>query len=408
MKKALKWISFLLGVLVVGLAGVVMYLKSAAAAKLDAVHDVRVDPIPIPFPLSPREIAALTKETPKPVAPAVSGVASNGDDDAGAERANVEDSANADPVQATPVAHEEEAAGSSVGAVGQEGKVKELEAGDPGLSAASESGAQAAEAAASTPQSDIGAIALQRAIARGKRYLESRAGCADCHGKDMGGKVVVDNPAMGQWIAPNITRGGVTKDYQSKDWVRVIRHGIKPNGKPALMPAQDFTWFSDQEISDIAAYIRSLPPVDREMPPSSLGPIFALILVNGDFPLAAERLDHESPRPKYPPPLTASVELGKHLGTTCQGCHGHDLSGGPVIGGDPTWPPARNLTFDESGLAEWSLEDFEKALREGVRPNGETINPVMPIALTKNLQDTEIEALYLYLKTIEKKPFGNH
>src|SRR6187455_2229162 len=28
------------------------------------------------------------------------------------------------------------------------------------------------------------AVALERALARGKHYLESRAGCGDCHGSD--------------------------------------------------------------------------------------------------------------------------------------------------------------------------------------------------------------------------------
>ena len=84
------------------------------------------------------------------------------------------------------------------------------------------------------------------------------------------GNSAIENPVMGKWIAPNITRGGVTKNYRPEDWDRIVRHGILPSGKPAVMPATDFAQFSDQEISDIAAYIHSLPPVDREMPKSVL------------------------------------------------------------------------------------------------------------------------------------------
>lgn len=255
---------------------------------------------------------------------------------------------------------------------------------------------------------DLDALARERALARGKHYLESRAGCRDCHGEDFGGKVVVDNPAMGRWIAPNITRGGVTMDYRPEDWVRIIRHGLLPSGRPAVMPSLDFAQFSDQEISDIALFIHSLPAVTRVMPPTELGPIFSMLLANGGMPISAEIIDHTAPRAKLPPLLTVSPELGKHLGATCMGCHGVGLSGGPIPGGDPAWPPASNITFDESGIGRWTLDDFRKALRHGVRPDGAPIDRVMPIAYTSRLSEPEIDALYLYLKSVPKKALGNH
>jgi mono/diheme cytochrome c family protein len=221
--------------------------------------------------------------------------------------------------------------------------------------------------------------------------------------------VIVENPAMGKWVAPNITRGGVTKHYKSQDWVRIIRHGVKPDGTAATMPSRDFANLSDQEISDIAAYIQSLPAVEKEMPPSELGPIYSLLVVNGEIPISAEVIDHRAKRPKYPPPTgRASLALGKHLGTTCVGCHGDGLSGGPIQGGDPNWLPAKNLTFHETGLAAWSQADFVKAMKEGVRPDGSKIALPMPIAYTKQLKDAEIESLYAYLKTVPPKPFGQH
>ncbi len=268
---------------------------------------------------------------------------------------------------------------------------------------------EAAPAADPLEGVDLASLARKRALARGKHYLTSRAGCPECHGKDLAGGVVVENPAMGRWVAPNITRGGVTKHYKSEDWVRIIRHGVKPDGTAATMPSRDFANLSDQEISDIAAYIESLPPVDKVMPPSELGPIFSLLVVNGEIPISAEVIDHQAPRSKYPPPVArASLELGKHLGTTCVGCHGDGLSGGPIQGGDPAWVPAKNLTFHESGLAKWSLEDFARAMKEGVRPDGSKVAPPMPIAYTSQLKDSEVESLYLYLKTVPPRAFGQH
>jgi cytochrome c553 len=252
---------------------------------------------------------------------------------------------------------------------------------------------------------DLRALALTRAIERGRRYVETRAGCPECHGKDFGGKALFDNPVMGRWVAPNITRAGVTQHYKGRDWVMIIRHGIKHDGSAATMPSRDYTWFSDQEISDIGAYISSLAPVERAAPATVFGPVFALLVAKGDIPVSAEVIDHDKPRPTYPPAIAPTVELGKHLATTCSGCHGGNFSGGPIHGGDPSWPPARNLTFHETGLAKWSLADFKTALRKGVRPDGTPIAAPMPIAYTAKLQDAELEALFLYLRAQPAVPY---
>jgi mono/diheme cytochrome c family protein len=341
--RVLKWVGIVLGSLIVVLFGTFSYLKSVAQARLATKYDVNVDALPIPFPLTERELDELRKERASAPAEAPSG--------------------------------------------------------------------PAAQAPAVDPLSglDLTELATQRAIARGKHYLTSRAGCPECHGQDLAGRVVIENPAMGKWVAPNITRGGLTKNYKSQDWVRIIRHGVKPDGSAATMPSRDFTNLSDQEISDIAAYIQSLPAVDKEMPPSEFGPIFALLVAKGEIPVSAEVIDHQGERPKYPPSAAeASLQLGKHLGTTCVGCHGDGLSGGPIQGGDPSWLPAKNLTFHESGLARWSLADFVKAMKHGVRPDGSKIMPPMPIAYTQQLKDAEVESLYAYLKTVQPKPFGQH
>lgn len=255
---------------------------------------------------------------------------------------------------------------------------------------------------------DLDAIALQRAIQRGGRYVQSRAPCVDCHAEDLGGKIMVENPAMGRLVAPNITTGGVTRNYTSADWVRIIRHGVKPDNTAALMPAQDFTNLSDEEISDIAAYIESVPPVERQMPPIELGPMLATLIVAGEWPISAERIDHGARRPVHPPAMVTSLELGAHLASVCTGCHGQRLTGGPVAGGDPSWPPASNLTPDRSGLAGWNLADFRKALREGIRPDGKKLDATaMPVAFTSQLDETEIESLYEYLKTVPPAPMGS-
>jgi mono/diheme cytochrome c family protein len=144
------------------------------------------------------------------------------------------------------------------------------------------------------------------------------------------------------------------------------------------------------------------------MPKSELGPVYSFLIASGKLPISAELIRHGAPHASLPPTLSVGSELGKHLGATCMGCHGPGLSGGKIDGGDPAWPPARNITFDASGIATWTLQDFRKALKEGVRPDGTRLNPVMPVAYTSKLQSEEVESLYLYLKSVPKRTFGNH
>jgi cytochrome c553 len=67
---------------------------------------------------------------------------------------------------------------------------------------------------------------------------------------------------------------------------------------------------------------------------------------------------------------------------------------------------ARNLTPDkETGLGDWTLVDFKKALRSGVNKKGETLLPPMPITNLQNLPDQDLEAIWAYLRTL--KPVKN-
>lgn len=67
---------------------------------------------------------------------------------------------------------------------------------------------------------------------------------------------------------------------------------------------------------------------------------------------------------------------------------------------------ARNLTPDkETGLGDWTLADFKKALRTGVNKKGETLLPPMPIMTLQNLPDQDLETIWAYLRTL--KPVKN-
>jgi len=252
-------------------------------------------------------------------------------------------------------------------------------------------------------------VALARAIERGAHLINSRYICTECHGANLGGGVMIDAPAIGTLLGPNITGGFGSRvwEYDASDWDRAVRHGVSPAGLPLVMPAEDFQLMSDQELSDIVSYIKSLPPVENEVARPTFGPLGKVLLALGQIRAAADMIpSHTTPHAVVPPVSEATVEFGRHLAGICSGCHRADFSGGPIPGGDPSWPPARNLTPHESALGSWTYADFTRALREGRRPDGSDLLPPMAglVAYTRNMSDTEIEAMWNYLRTVPAVP----
>ncbi|MGN6439187.1 MAG: diheme cytochrome c-553 [Agriterribacter sp.] len=63
---------------------------------------------------------------------------------------------------------------------------------------------------------------------------------------------------------------------------------------------------------------------------------------------------------------------------------------------------AANISSDESGIGNWSLEQFGKALREGKfkgLDNTRPLLPPMPWSNYTKLADHDLEAIYTYLKS---------
>ncbi len=243
--------------------------------------------------------------------------------------------------------------------------------------------------------------AQPEAIARGK-HLAATRGCIDCHGTDLGGKTVFENPAMGRVTGPNLTRGsgGLPADYSSADFVRAIRHGVGRDGRGLfLMPSTDYATFSDDDLGALIAYLQSAPAVDRTVAPLSLGPIARMLLTTGQIRLAADVIDHANVKPAVVT-IGVNVDYGRYVAASCTGCHGNNFAGGKIAAGPPEWPPAANLTPHASGrMKGWTEANFMQALRTGRRPDGTEIDPAMPRAFG-GLDDTEIRAVWAFLQTL--------
>lgn len=250
----------------------------------------------------------------------------------------------------------------------------------------------------------------EESLADGKRIFQYR-GCEACHGEQLQGLVYLDNPAIGQVITPNLTtgKGGIGAQRTDADLLRSIRHGVRPDGTGLLfMPSTEFYYLGEADLGKVIAYIRSVPPVENEMPPSKLsvtGRIVMNITKEITF-LPAELIPHNAPRPVAPEP-GITPEYGKYLALSCKVCHGPTLAGGEIPGFPPEWPSAPNLTSGKGGrLDTWGEEGFIEILRTGQK-HGRTINPdYMPWKSYRHMTDDELRAVYIYLQSLPPKDFG--
>ena len=245
-------------------------------------------------------------------------------------------------------------------------------------------------------------------IERG-RYLFLSRGCADCHGANGVGKNVVEDGGL-LIHAPNITPapGSVVTSYQAADWVRSIRHGVKPSGEPILvMPSEDYNRLTDADLASLIGFVRQLPPGEGPGATIRFPPMVKALYGLGLIPDAAQKIDHTLP-PSKPIAEGVTPEHGAYVANACIGCHGASLSGGKIPGAPPDWPAAANLTPAPGGaMAKYpSAESFATMLRTGKRPDGSAVSTVMPFAALKAMNDTDVQAMYLHLKRLPAVPTG--
>lgn len=234
------------------------------------------------------------------------------------------------------------------------------------------------------------------AIAEGERLASFY--CTGCHGTNLGGKDFFSDPALAVVDAPNLTpgNGGVGNQYSDADWVRAIRHGIDPPGKPLfVMPAKDFYFLNDEDLGQIIAYLKDLPPVDNaanDFSFSLMGRVFLGTGVFGDV-LNAQTINHTGPRPEAPS-AGVTAEYGEYLVKTfgCSNCHGERLSGGQDPA--PGAPAGPNLT-PGGHLGSWTEAAFITTVRTRQ-------NEWMPFESLAKMSDDELRAIWTYLQSLPK------
>jgi len=258
------------------------------------------------------------------------------------------------------------------------------------------------------------------AIERGHKLASML--CAGCHlnretGKLTGVRMLEAPAEFGEIYSQNITQD---KTYGIGNWtdeelVTLFRTGIKKNGQYSPPYMAKLPLMADDDINAIISFLRSDDPMvtadatpDTPCKPSFLTKFLCKVAFK-PLPMPTQKIAM--------PDSTNTKELGEYLAHNldCFSCHSNDfktndfmnpkLSKGYFAGGNqPLDKEGRvmltpNLTPDkETGIGNWTKEDFIKAVRFGIKKEDKAL--VFPMVPYTQLTDYEAGAIYDYLQTI--------
>jgi mono/diheme cytochrome c family protein len=269
-------------------------------------------------------------------------------------------------------------------------------------------------------------------IERGKYLVTSVAACMECHTPRDWNKLTAPKYTdslgaggvkfghefglPGNFYSANITPFALSK-YTDGELFKVITTGETKAGKPLfpLMPYLTYGTLDKEDIYAIIAYLRTLPPVENIVPGATR-----------DFPvnILVNTMPHPAAFTKRPVE-TDSIAYGKYLVAFagCADCHTpQDDKGAPIPGKDFAGGNefhlytggavhTANITPDkETGIGSWTRAQFVAAIR---KYDGQTLpqvdagsfNTIMPYAAFSKMKDSDLTAIYAYLRTV--KPVNN-
>lgn len=261
-------------------------------------------------------------------------------------------------------------------------------------------------------------------IARGEYLANHVAVCMDCHstrdwskfsappiestlGKG-GDRFDQTMGIPGVFHAKNITPFGISR-YTDGELFRVITTGVTKEGE-ALFPIMPYPYYgqmADEDIHAIIAYLRSLPSLESQIPPSE--PDFPFSIILKTIPINANPMDK--------PDKSELESYGKYMTTFsgCAECH-TQVSGGQIIpemvfsggrefplpGGTLRTP---NITPHSTGIGSWTEEMFIARFKgyDGYEQNVSPTdyNTIMPWTMYAGMDTTDLKAIFAYLRTVE-------
>jgi cytochrome c2 len=274
-----------------------------------------------------------------------------------------------------------------------------------------------------TPEKkDIKVIATPERVEQGTKLASML--CKNCHYNEQTGKFtgreLTEIPMFGKIFSKNITQDGNAgiAGWTDGELAYLIRTGISKDGQyvPPYMPK--LAHIADEDLYSIIAFLRSgnawVQADNSRQPASEPGFLTKFLVTIGQakpFPYPAHTIER--------PDTANKVQWGKYIAVAqleCFACHSKDFAtdnflepeksvgffggGNKMIDSKGHEIHTLNITMDEkTGIGQWSEDDFVKAVRFGQLPGSQPPlrEPMQPYA---NLTESEVKAIYAYLKTI--------
>ncbi len=252
-------------------------------------------------------------------------------------------------------------------------------------------------------------------LERGEYIVRVIGSCGNCHtpmtetgefdiSRELAGRLVEDIEPFTA-VAPNITPAGRIAGWTDEEVARSIREGFRPGDAiiGPFMPIWLYRDMSDSDVMAVVAFLRTLPPVENEVPrsewriplPESYGP----------------------PVGSVPDPVRGvTAEYGKYLAgpiAHCIDCHTpmgpdgmQDYENRTGAGGFEFHGPwgvsvSANLTsHPEDGIAKWTDDELVQMITTGVRPDGSKMLPPMGYSFYKDMKEEDARAIIAYLRTL--------
>ncbi len=261
-------------------------------------------------------------------------------------------------------------------------------------------------------------------VQRGKAIFHATGGCG-CHtdvkhkGPFMAGGRPIATP-FGNVYATNITPDTETGigSWGDADFIAAMTKGLAPDGKHyfPVFPYTSFTRMTRQDLLDLWAYLRSIPPVRRANEPHTLRFPFGW-----RFGLAGWKWLYLKSSPlQADPTQSAEWNRGAYLVNAqahCGECHTpRNVMGGlkaamryaGAVDG-PEGQLAPNITPDEStGIGDWTIADMVWYLQTGLKPDGDDTQGLMSEVIEHGYQhvpEADLRAIAVYLRAL--KPIVN-
>jgi mono/diheme cytochrome c family protein len=168
-----------------------------------------------------------------------------------------------------------------------------------------------------------------------------------------------------------------------------------------IMPSEEYNRLVDADLAAIVAYVRQLAPATGARAEVRLPMPVKALYAAGVVRDASEKIDH-SLAPAQPVPEGITTAHGAYVANGCIGCHGARLNGGKIAGAPPDWPAAARLAPGPGSALERypSAEQFMAMLKTGKRPDGSSVSKVMPFVSLKEMNEVDVRALYLHLRSL--------